>query len=48
MLLVDIHPQPNKSLVDAKQAISLDNLGWYLEDIAICREAYERRCNVTR
>ncbi len=48
MLLVDIHPQPNQSLVDAKQAISLDNLGWYLEDIAICREAYERRCNVTR
>jgi len=43
MLLVDFHPLPSHAIVDSQQAISLDELGWYLEDIAITREAYEKR-----
>lgn len=43
MLLVDMHPEPKKSLVDAAQAISLQELPYFLEDVAIAREAYEKR-----
>ena len=43
MLLVDMHPQPKKSLVDAQQAITLEELPYFLEDVAIAREAYEKR-----
>ncbi len=43
MLLVDMHPEPKKSLVDAAQAISLRELPYFLEDVAIAREAYEKR-----
>ena len=43
MLLVDMHPNPKKSLVDAAQAITLQELPHFLEDVAIAREAYEKR-----
>jgi 3-deoxy-7-phosphoheptulonate synthase len=43
MVLVDFHPNPAKALVDGPQALQLDELPWYLDDIAIAREAYERR-----
>ncbi len=43
MLLVDVHPQPTQSLVDAKQALNLEQLGWFLEDINLCRQTYLRR-----
>lgn len=43
MLLVDVHPKPNQALVDAKQALKLDDLEMFLEDVAICRAAYEKR-----
>ena len=43
MLLVDMHPNPNKALVDAAQAITLKELPYFLEDIRIAREAYEKR-----
>ena len=43
MLLVDMHPVPKKSMVDGQQAVSLGELPYFLEDIAIAREAYERR-----
>ena len=43
MLLVDIHPNPDKALVDAAQAITLRELPYFLEDVAIAREAYEKR-----
>ena len=43
MLLVDMHPSPKKSLVDAAQAITLQELPYFLEDVAIAREAYEKR-----
>jgi 3-deoxy-7-phosphoheptulonate synthase len=47
MLLVDMHPEPRKSLVDAAQAICLSELSYFLEDVAIAREAYLRRLALT-
>lgn len=43
LVLVDFHPNPPKALVDSRQAIAVDQLEWYLDDIAIVREAYEKR-----
>jgi 3-deoxy-7-phosphoheptulonate synthase len=44
MVLVDFHPQPTKALVDGPQALLLNELPHFLEDVAIAREAYEKRC----
>ncbi|MGB5305149.1 MAG: 3-deoxy-7-phosphoheptulonate synthase [Gammaproteobacteria bacterium] len=43
MVLVDFHPAPAKALVDGPQALRLDELGYFLEDIRIARKAYEDR-----
>lgn len=43
MLLVDVHPQPSKALVDAQQAINLHDLPRYVEDVQMCRKLYLRR-----
>lgn len=43
MVLVDFHPQPAKALVDGPQALRLEELAHFLEDVAIAREAYLRR-----
>jgi len=43
MVLVDFHPHPQKALVDGPQALTLPELPWFLEDVAIAREAYEKR-----
>ncbi len=43
MILVDFHPEPTKALVDGPQALLLDELPLFLEDVQIAREAYERR-----
>ena len=43
MVLVDFHPEPSKALVDGPQALHMDELGYFLEDIRIAREAYEQR-----
>jgi 3-deoxy-7-phosphoheptulonate synthase len=43
MVLVDFHPHPSKALVDGPQALTLAELPWFLEDVAIAREAYESR-----
>jgi 3-deoxy-7-phosphoheptulonate synthase len=43
LVLTDIHPEPRKALVDAGQALTLDELPRFLEDCAIAREAYEKR-----
>jgi 3-deoxy-7-phosphoheptulonate synthase len=43
MILVDFHPNPAKALVDGPQALLLSELEHYLDDVAIAREAYERR-----
>jgi 3-deoxy-7-phosphoheptulonate synthase len=43
MVLVDFHPVPSKALVDGPQALHMNELGYFLEDIRIAREAYEKR-----
>ena len=48
MVLVDFHPEPAKALVDGPQALKLNELGWFLEDVAIARECYQKRCELAR
>ena len=43
MVLADFHPEPARALVDGPQALLLDELPWFLEDIRIAREAYLSR-----
>lgn len=43
MILVDFHPEPSKALVDGPQALRMDELPYFLEDVRIAREAYEKR-----
>ncbi|MEE8196533.1 MAG: hypothetical protein V3T69_05090, partial [Acidiferrobacterales bacterium] len=43
LVLVDFHPEPEKALVDGPQALRLEELRYFLEDVAIAREAYEKR-----
>jgi len=43
LILTDIHPEPGKALVDAGQALTLDEFPRFLEDCAIARDAYEKR-----
>ena len=43
MILVDFHPEPTKALVDGPQALLLEELPLFLEDVQIAREAYEKR-----
>ena len=46
MVLVDFHPDPPLALVDGPQALRMEELAWFLEDVRIAREAYERRCEL--
>ena len=48
MVLVDFHPVPSKALVDGPQALHMDELGYFLEDIRIARDAYEKRVDLVR
>jgi len=43
MILVDFHPAPEKALVDGPQALRLDELPYFIEDVRIARQAYEDR-----
>jgi 3-deoxy-7-phosphoheptulonate synthase len=43
MVLVDFHPAPPKALVDGPQAMLLNELPYFLEDVQIAREAYLQR-----
>ena len=43
MILVDFHPVPEKALVDGPQALLMKELPYFLDDVAIAREAYEQR-----
>jgi 3-deoxy-7-phosphoheptulonate synthase len=43
MVLVDFHPDPAKALVDGPQALLLRELPYFLEDVALAREAYVKR-----
>ena len=44
MILVDFHPAPGKALVDGPQALLMDELPLFLEDVKIARDAYLQRC----
>jgi 3-deoxy-7-phosphoheptulonate synthase len=46
MILIDFHPDPSKALVDGPQALTLEELPRFLEDVAIVRQAYEKRLAV--
>jgi 3-deoxy-7-phosphoheptulonate synthase len=43
MVLVDFHPSPEKALVDGPQALRLNELPQFLEDVRIVRRAFEQR-----
>lgn len=43
MILVDFHPEPSRALVDGPQALKLSELSWFLEDVQLAREAFEKR-----
>lgn len=43
MVLIDFHPNPARALVDGPQALTMDELEHYIEDIDIVRQAYLRR-----
>ncbi len=48
MILVDFHPAPGKALVDGPQALRMDELDFFLEDVRIAREAYEKRVTLAQ
>lgn len=43
MVLVDVHPNPAAALVDGPQALTLDELPFFQEEMHIARQAWERR-----
>jgi 3-deoxy-7-phosphoheptulonate synthase len=43
---VDFHPAPERALVDGPQALHLEELPHFLEDVRIAREAYEQRARL--
>lgn len=43
MVLVDFHPMPEKALVDGPQALLMEELPTYLEDIQLCHETWKKR-----
>lgn len=43
MVLADFHPHPEHALVDGPQALHLEELPYFAEDLAIVRDAYDRR-----
>ena len=43
MVLVDIHPEPAQALVDGPQALTTEELAWFLDDIDIARNACAQR-----
>ena len=48
MILVDFHPVPGKALVDGPQALTMDELPYFIEDVMITREAYEKRFDLAQ
>lgn len=46
MVLIDFHPNPPSALVDGPQALTMDELTQYIEDINIARAAYLERKNL--
>jgi len=48
MILVDFHPDPARALVDGPQALLLAELPHFLADVALARDAYEKRARLAR
>jgi 3-deoxy-7-phosphoheptulonate synthase len=48
LVLVDFHPEPSRALVDGPQALLLSELRPFLDDVAIARDAYEKRTKLSR
>jgi 3-deoxy-7-phosphoheptulonate synthase len=48
MILVDFHPVPGKALVDGPQALLMEELPHFIEDLQLAREAYEKRQALAR
>ncbi|WP_111495836.1 MULTISPECIES: 3-deoxy-7-phosphoheptulonate synthase [Marinobacter] len=44
MVLVDFHPKPEKALVDGPQALLMDELPGFIEDMTLCHELWKKRC----
>lgn len=43
MVLVDVHPFPERALCDGPQALTLDELPAFIEDISLARDTFLRR-----
>jgi len=43
MVLADFHPDPAKALVDGPQALQMNELEWFVEDLKIARNAFLAR-----
>jgi 3-deoxy-7-phosphoheptulonate synthase len=43
MVLVDVHPHPEAALCDGPQALLLEELPGFVEDVTIARQAFEER-----
>ena len=48
MVLVDFHPNPEKALVDGPQALHISELPWFMEDMQIAREAFDKRIQLSQ
>ena len=48
MVLVDFHPKPEKALVDGPQALLMNELPAYLEDIRLCHDTWKKRQAIYR
>jgi 3-deoxy-7-phosphoheptulonate synthase len=48
LVLVDFHPEPSRALVDGPQALLLSELRPFLDDVAIARDAYDKRTKLAR
>jgi 3-deoxy-7-phosphoheptulonate synthase len=48
MVLVDFHPKPDEALVDGPQALRIEELPYFLEDVQVARDAYAQRADIAR
>lgn len=48
MVLVDFHPKPEVALVDGPQALRMDELQHFIDDVQIARKAYEQRAELAQ
>ncbi|HMJ53470.1 MAG TPA: hypothetical protein VK540_15395 [Polyangiaceae bacterium] len=48
MVLVDFHPSPAQALCDGPQALTLEELRYFLDDVAIARSAWEERAKLAK